>query len=281
MEETNASSTVQVESDSSPEIPDTYTNALCYQDVPKDLSGNQKRWMLVGICLNCIISPNLRTYVKSVMVQLYSSLTKSSTMQIDLQTYPNHLKYYPSPSKGYFLNYETINNNYKLHGRQKEKYDYKVQNELDLSKLFLPMNMTQYTAFDGTCDSSALLGIIINNTIFPSSLQNDAKLMRSEVRHPWAHCDFKKWDSIEYSKSFKSMEKLVKSLDLILSEENRILAELKKWETTEVASVTVDTNLYDKLTTLENENIALKAEMQIRDNNPIPINIRGMLPMRM
>lgn len=138
--------------------------------------------MLVGIGLNCIISPNLRTFVESVMVQQYSSLTKSAPWQIDLQTYPNHLKFYPSPSKGYFLNYETINNNYKLHGRQIEKYDYRVQNEIDLSKLFLPINISsQYTGFDGTCDSVALLGIMINNTIFPLSLRNDAAKVSCSV----------------------------------------------------------------------------------------------------
>lgn len=49
-----------------------------------------------------------------------------------------------------------------------------------------------------------------------------------------------------------------------------------KKKISEVANVTVDKTLYDKLTALENENIALKAEKEKRDINPIPINIRGM-----
>lgn len=61
-----------------------------------------------------------------------------------------------------------------MFGRKTEQYNYKVQNAVDFSKLFLPLNIAHYTAFDEACDSSALLGIIINVNTFPVAVQNDA-----------------------------------------------------------------------------------------------------------
>jgi hypothetical protein len=41
-------------------------------DISKD---NQKRWLIVGICLQNIISPTLRTYTEPIIINLYCNNT--------------------------------------------------------------------------------------------------------------------------------------------------------------------------------------------------------------
>lgn len=102
---------------------------------------------------------------------------------IDTQTYPNHLKRYPN--SGSQLNYEAINKNHyiTLIGRIPDvaKYDYRVRNHIEFSKLFLRTIMAQYTAFDETCDVSALLSLIINIGTFPQSVKNVALKVRYKI----------------------------------------------------------------------------------------------------
>ncbi|CAC5407368.1 unnamed protein product [Mytilus coruscus] len=197
---------------------------------PSDLKYNQKRWLVIGICLHDILSPVLRKYAESEINQLYTSLVVSN--HINAQLYDSHLQSFPSGGNGYHLNYETINNNKASYGRQEKRYDYRVQNAVDFSKLFLQPNIAQYTAFDEACDSSASLGILINVNIFPALVQNYANTIRSDIRNPWAHCDFKQWDAGKYVNSIQLMVSLVKNLGLITSEENQITGDLHKWETT-------------------------------------------------
>ena len=101
---------------------------------------------------------------------MYKSLVKQ--YHIDNQQFQNYLKKYPPTNT--MLNYEPINDNKKLYGRQTWKYDYDVKNPVDLSKLFLQTHMAQYVAFDETCDASALLAIVINIDQFPLAVQKDA-----------------------------------------------------------------------------------------------------------
>lgn len=101
---------------------------------------------------------------------MYTSLVASD--HINTQTSHNYLRtYLPTKTK---LNYEAINNNKTLYGGQTWKYDRCVKNPFDLSKLFLPTHMAQYIASDSTCDSSALLAIIINIDQFPLVVQEEA-----------------------------------------------------------------------------------------------------------
>ncbi|XP_076101156.1 uncharacterized protein LOC143070940 [Mytilus galloprovincialis] len=112
---------------------------------PSDLSENQKRWLVVGICLHSVLAPALRIHVNSILTSLYNQL--SCNHKIDTQIHPNHLKQYP-PTNNY-LNYENVNNNKANHGYQ--------TTTVDLSRVFLETYMAHYTCFDETCDSSALL----------------------------------------------------------------------------------------------------------------------------
>ncbi|VDI17085.1 Hypothetical predicted protein [Mytilus galloprovincialis] len=137
---------------------------------PGDLDDNKKRWLVVGICLHDILSPSLRKYVDPVVNNLYQTLMLSD--QIDLQTQTKYLRTYGVASN--YLNYEAINNNKTTHGYRTVLYDYKVQNAVDLSKLFLQTHMAQYTGFDGSCDSSALFGMITKIDKFPVNVQTVA-----------------------------------------------------------------------------------------------------------
>lgn len=148
---------------------------------PGDLDEERKRWLIVGICIHSIISPLLRKYVDHNINNLYTSLV--STDAIQTQGYSTYLQKYPATNI-YSLNYESINNNNHLPKKKKKKrkwikdyqsYDYKVTSHVNLSKLFLQPNMACYSGFNESCDSSALLGIVINSNSFPSSVQTDAE----------------------------------------------------------------------------------------------------------
>ena len=137
-----------------------------------DLDDDTKRWLVVGICLHSVISPALRQYVEPVVTQEYKAVQQ--THGIQTQTYQNYLERYP-PTNKYNLNYESVNENIQKYKTRKQQYDYKITDAVEFSKLFLLPNMAHYTKFDSTCDSSALLGIIININTFPQNIEIDAK----------------------------------------------------------------------------------------------------------
>ncbi|XP_071150632.1 uncharacterized protein [Mytilus edulis] len=203
---------------------------------PGDLDEEKKRWLIVGICLHSIISPLLRKYADPILRNLYNSLVSSDT--IDTQGYNRYLRKYPASNR-YFLNYDSINNNnsvpkkkiYNKWINDYQNFDYKVASHVDLSKLFLQPNMAHYSGFNESCDSSALLGLVINISSFPPIIQTDAEKMRSDIRNPWAHCDFREWTTGKYTHSFNVMGQLVKDIGLTNREENRILGELNTWAT--------------------------------------------------
>ncbi|CAG2247538.1 unnamed protein product [Mytilus edulis] len=202
---------------------------------PGDLDEEIKRWLIVGICLHSIISPLLRKYVDPFISNLYNSLVSSDS--IDTQGYQRYLRKYPAANI-YYLNYKSINNNSKL-AKNYWNYDYKVKSHVDLSKLFLKPSMAIYSAIDETCDTSALLGMVVNINAFPPAVQVDAKRpifrlpkqIRSEIRNPWAHCDRTEWTTAKYADSFNLMGQFVREIGLRNREENQILGELNTWAT--------------------------------------------------
>lgn len=125
-----------------------------------DLDDNQKRWLVIGICLHTVVSPTLRKYVSSAMDTLYNTLKQVNN--IHQQSFPNILKKFPPGHT--VLNYDSVNNNSTIPSDRRKRnpscLDYKIQNSVDLSKLFLAQNMANYTGFDDTCDLSALLGTL-------------------------------------------------------------------------------------------------------------------------
>ncbi|OPL21040.1 hypothetical protein AM593_09463, partial [Mytilus galloprovincialis] len=134
-----------------------------------DLEDDQKRWLIVGICLHSVLSPALRKYVDSILSVFHNDLVLYH--KIDMQIYPTHLK--RDPHTGIFLNYKAVNNNKVNYGKNIAKYDYTIKGAVDLSKLFLQSHNALYTGFDETCDSSALLGLILNIAKFGPVIKAD------------------------------------------------------------------------------------------------------------
>ncbi|VDI70024.1 Hypothetical predicted protein [Mytilus galloprovincialis] len=155
--------------------------------------------------------------------------TLSIKHKLETQTFLTHLQKYPKTNKS-FLNYEGVNNNKVNHGYRKAKYDYKIKSLLDFSKLFLQSHMAHYTGLDDTCDSSALLGLILNIDQFKPGVKYVADDVRQDIRNPWAHCDLTEWNTVKYLHSFRLMKNLVKDLKLRLNEESQIIGEIEKWE---------------------------------------------------
>ena len=115
----------------------------------------------------------LRKFIGPVVTKLYKKLKKYQS--IDTQTHPNVLLEYPQPPqpKPYKLNYESINNNCH-HAKKRQKatlFDYKVKDAVNLSKLFIQPHMAHYSGFNESCDSSVLLGLLINIDKFQRPLQ--------------------------------------------------------------------------------------------------------------
>ncbi|XP_053388695.1 uncharacterized protein LOC128551805, partial [Mercenaria mercenaria] len=194
------------------------------------LQDDQKRWLIIGICLHSIIVPALRKYVPPILRTLYASLKTSDS--IDSQTFRNYLRHYRPTHKE--LNYEAINGNGtvpKVKGTiDLQKYDFGVQNCVDLSKLFLQTHMAHYTGFDDTCDTSALLALIINIDMFPQALRTASEAVRDDVRNLWAHCNFNEWDNPRYQNSFLLMEHLIQCMKLQKQEEVDVLKLLATWK---------------------------------------------------
>ncbi|XP_053407472.1 uncharacterized protein LOC123548028 [Mercenaria mercenaria] len=214
------------------ELDQDVNSIACRQNVDEGtpLEDDEVRWLIVGVCLHKIISPTLRKYVPQTMQRLYANLKLSDS--IDTQTFAHYLRRYTPTNKE--LNYEAINNNStvpKIRGRRDiQNYDYRVHDEVELSKLFLQTHMAQYTGFDDTCDSSALLGIIINVDTFPAALRSAAKAVRNDIRNEWAHCNFSQWDMNKFQTSFVLMKHMIGCLNLSAQEERDILQLTDTWE---------------------------------------------------
>ena len=119
------------------------------------LRAEEKRWLVVGICLSKVLTPAMRRVIGQEMHQLYQNMVLPPTC-IHSQTLSSYLKRLP-PSTVH-LNYVNINNNATQSSYH--SYDYCVKDELSLAKLFVKPFMSSFTGFDETLDSSAALSIL-------------------------------------------------------------------------------------------------------------------------
>ena len=104
-----------------------------------DLADKQKRWVVIGICLNRLLLPALRDFTGQEILKHYTSLKTSS--KIDTQVFGSHLTHDGS----FKLNYSSINNNWATCKRKERLYDYKVTTDEDLAKLYLEPHMAKFT----------------------------------------------------------------------------------------------------------------------------------------
>ena len=198
-----------------------------------DLEDDQKRWLIVGLCLHTVLNPVLRKYIEPEINKIYRNLVLRENIQT--QSYVQYMKKYPRGRGGYTLNYETINYNKTTHRAQISLYDYSVKSAVDFSKLFLPTHMAHYSAFDDSCDASAILGLIININGFPPIVKRIAENIRKDIRNPWAHCNLPDWDGIKYQNCFQLIEQMIRSLGLQSANENKYIQDIHVWKMTGMA----------------------------------------------
>ena len=150
----------------------------------------QRRWVVVGIALQKVLTLCLRDKIQNEMTPFYQHVV--ANFGLHRQTYPTHHKTIPPSTMK--LNYESINNNAALH-RDARHYDYCVKDEVSLAKLFVKPFMAHFNAFDSTFDASAALVVLCGAIPF-TFVRPFAEDVRSEVRNEWAHCNFVKWTDV-------------------------------------------------------------------------------------
>ena len=190
-----------------------------------NVSDEERRWVIIGICLNKILTPELRKVLGNEIPKWYQTLLRAPT-EIDKQTFGKHVRNLPPSTIK--LNYDSINNN-AVH-KYAKLYDYAVKDPLSLAKLFMKPFMASFTGFDHTMDTSAVLSVICEAQPFITSRAAVlAKKARSDIRNEWAHCDFSHWTEPNYQSALNDIESLVKSVGSTTADEKIVLDEIDNW----------------------------------------------------
>ncbi|XP_078366795.1 uncharacterized protein LOC144650892 isoform X2 [Oculina patagonica] len=204
------------------------------------VSNEEKRWLVVGIAMNKVAAPVFRDYIKKGMDTHYANLDiycSGLVTPCTLQTLTyHHVNTNPSFKH---LKFQNVNNNFHLHGKHKNLYNYNISSSVDLAKLFLPDYLAEFSAFDESLDISAILRLLgFNNPapIFLSpnpliSIQASADVVRENVRNKWGHCNVTDWTEVNFNDCFSKLETLVRSLGLTGGMEKTALDQLSDWKT--------------------------------------------------
>ena len=123
---------------------------------PTVITDDQRRWVVIGICLNKLLTPLLRNVLAKEILGWYNQLCLLSSKQINIQIYKKHIKTLPSSTIK--LNYGNINKNYDNHKLTYNAYDYNVKDPESTAKLFVQPFMGKFSGFNQTMD----LGYCIN-----------------------------------------------------------------------------------------------------------------------
>ena len=189
--------------------------------------------MVFGIALKVVVD-QVRSFVEQEVKNEYVNV--KTIHSIDTQSAPGRLKSWPNlPPRPITLKYENINGNDalpKVGGKYNfAAFDYRVSSHVDFAKIYVENFMAKkFNAFDEHCDASAVLNLLGKVPVFTCAVQSAAGDVR-QARNAWAHCAFSDWDPVKFRQSFYVMEQLVKALGLPASDETRLLADLKEWET--------------------------------------------------
>ena len=191
-----------------------------------NISDDERRWAVVGVCLNKVLTPALRNVLATELQNWYHLLCQAP-VEIDKQIFSKYKK--KLPTSKYMLKYENINNN---HARKStHAYDYAVKDPLSLAKLFVQPFMAAFTSFDQTMDMSAVLAVMSEADPFISSgVAADAKKVRSDIRNQWAHCDFTKWTVLKFNAAFQYMKSLLKKVKLSPADKKALCDDLDGWK---------------------------------------------------
>ena len=191
----------------------------------KNITDEEGRWIIIGICLNKVLTPSLRKVLGIEIPKWYQTLVKPP-VEIDKQTPGKFVKNLsPSSIK---LNYDSINNN-TAH-KSVKMYDYAVKDPLSLAKLFVKPFMASFSGFDHTMDTSAVLSVMCEaKPLIACGADVLAKKVRSSVRNEWAHCDFSHWTELVFQTALNDIESLVKTVGLTKAEEQTFLDDIDNW----------------------------------------------------
>ena len=188
----------------------------------KNISDDERRWVIIGICLNKVLTPKLREVLSNEIPKWYHQTLVQPPIEIDKQTPGKFLT-----SMRYNLNYKSINNNVR---KSPKSYDYAVKDPVSLAKLFMLPSMASFTGFDHTMDTSAVLSVIGGSQLFdPSGAAALAEKIRSDIRNNWAHCDFFYWTEHNFQTALKDIESFIKTVGLTPSEEKIVLDDIDHW----------------------------------------------------
>ena len=188
------------------------------------VTSEERRWVVIGLCLTKVLTPALRKVLATEIPKWHQDLCQPPT-EIDKQVYVGHKKQlHPSTID---LNYKNINNNH-VH-KSFRSYDYAVEDPLSLAKLFVKPFMCNFTGFDQTMDTSAVLSVIAEAAPLIAAAVH-ANTVRSYVRNEWAHCNFAKWTDLEFITAFQRMETLLKNVNLSSKDEQEVCDELQSWK---------------------------------------------------
>ena len=191
-----------------------------------NVSDEERRWVVIGICLNKVLTPALRDVLANEIPKWYQMLLQPPC-EIDKQTFGKHQKTLPPTTLK--LNYKSINNN-AAH-KSPRAYDYTVKHPLSLAKLFMKPFMANFTGFDQTMDVSAVLSVICEAQPFVASgAAVIAKKVRSDIRNEWAHCNFSHWTEPNFQAALQSMASLIKKANLTPVHEKKFLDEFDSWK---------------------------------------------------
>ena len=191
-----------------------------------NVSDEERRWVVIGICLNKVLTPALRDVLANEIPKWYQTLLQPPR-EIDKQTFGKHQKTLPPTTLK--LNYKSINNN-AAH-KSPRAYDYTVKHPLSLAKLFMKPFMANFTGFDQTMDVSAVLSVICEAQPFVASgAAVIAKKVRSDIRNEWAHCNFSHWTKPNFKAALQSMASLIKKANLTPVHEKKFLDEFDSWK---------------------------------------------------
>ena len=235
-----------------------------------NVSDEERRWVVVGICLTKVLTPALRDVLVNEIPKWYQILLQPPC-EIDKQTCGKHEKTLPPSTLK--LNYGSINNNNIV--KSPKAYDYTVKDPLSLAKLFVKPFMANFTGFDQTMDTSAVLSVVCEAQPFiASGADGIAKKVRSDVRNEWAHCNFSHWTEPNFQVALQDMESLIKKAKLTPVEEKKMLDELHTWKDKGKILTYINMNLHD-LTFLRAKILPKKEEMR-NDHNIKAIYIKAV-----
>ena len=169
-----------------------------------------------------VLQPTLVSVIEPAMKDHYVNLDLQHHLRS--QTEENYLH-----SDGKFkFNYDSINGNSH---KDKSKWNYALRDENDLAKLYMKSFMAKFSKIgDGSFDLSASLNVLGSCSAFSHDIKRAADTVRTEVRNPWAHADFKDWTERKFVDSLSQIKKLVENLNMEPYETRLVVDKIDEWE---------------------------------------------------